>query len=537
MKNQLHIFNHGIGDTTQFTSVIKHIKKKHPSAKIDILCDIGKDSCFVGLVDNIYTNNVDITKYDRVFKHTWQEVNNCYADYPSTKVVKCIAETLKLPIYDDLLTYTINIKNESYEKVDFYLNALDIKNGYVLIHYQANTLREKKDLSHDLVLELCKFIISKNFVPVILDWDFRSPLPNNKTIFCPDVKNPLWENIGTGDAGKIAALISKAAIFIGVDSGPLHIAMTTNTPTYGVWKQHHPIYFADFAENTTHIIPKNNSIFIRGSNKDKCIEYFNKKYTSIIYDDLKKVLLDVLDKNLYINKTFAKMYDENNEKKLNSFKYDENYYNEHRIAGLDYINYGDWQKKYGQWIVEVFSLKNKKVLDIGCACGSIANGLYESGANVDGIDINNYTILIGKERFKHLNLNVCDAINMHLYPDNFFDFIHTNQVAEHWRPEHVQLILREIYRVLKPNGIFLCVLDTEELYLRQKRDPDKEDPTHVCIRPMSWWKNLLEKEKFEIINNIDFVRHSLSYLKKYDWDWFLVKKVSEIKLNKNKLFN
>ncbi len=150
-------------------------------------------------------------------------------------------------------------------------------------------------------------------------------------------------------------------------------------------------------------------------------------------------------------------------------KFDVGYYESHRRAGLDYLAHGDWQASYGRWLVEVFGLQGRPVLDGGCAAGSIAFGLHKAGARVRGVDLNEYLIQRGRAAFA-VPLAVCDLVNLHLFGDAAFSLVHTNQVAEYWRPELVPFILAELGRVLKPGGLVWLVLDTTDLYLRQGRD-------------------------------------------------------------------
>jgi hypothetical protein len=66
---------------------------------------------------------------------------------------------------------------------------------------------------------------------VVLDWDRRSPLPDGVRIHNPGADHELWGGSGTGDAETLAALIEQSALLVGVDSGPLHVAGATATPT------------------------------------------------------------------------------------------------------------------------------------------------------------------------------------------------------------------------------------------------------------------------------------------------------------------
>ena len=65
---------------------------------------------------------------------------------------------------------------------------------------------ERKNLPHELARDLCEVILAAGFVPVILDWDRRTPLADQERIFNPGAGCGLWGNIGTGDAEVLAAL-------------------------------------------------------------------------------------------------------------------------------------------------------------------------------------------------------------------------------------------------------------------------------------------------------------------------------------------
>ena len=95
-------------------------------------------------------------------------------------------------------------------------------------------------------------------------------------------------------------------------------------------------------------------------------------------------------------------------------------------------------------------------------------------------------------------LRVCDAVNLHLFADGSWDAVHSAQVAEHWKAELVPYILGELRRIVTPGGLFFCTLDTEELFQRQGRVQEQEDPTHVCIRPLRWWHEQLDQAGWQL---------------------------------------
>jgi ubiquinone/menaquinone biosynthesis C-methylase UbiE len=350
-------------------------------------------------------------------------------------------------------------------------------------------------------------------------------LPDGSSIHNPDADHQLWGGIGTGDAGPLAALSEAATLLIGVDSGPLHVAAATTTPTLAVWTQHHPIHFFDLADNVTHLVPGDHTRFAAGA---AALRYFHANYRHRTYKQLGidlpalvEALLTGTDVEQRANKRFLRH--------LHATGYTERYYREHKLAGLDYLGFGDWQQQYGRWLVECLGWQGKRVLDVGCACGSILRGLGQAGAIVAGIDVNEHMLQLGRQTWPDMAplLFVCDAVNLHLFGEGSWDAIHTAQVAEHWKPPLVPHILAELARVVKPGGLLFCCLDTEELFARQDRHLEEEDPTHVCIRPLAWWHEQLAHTGWQLCTS-EYApvlsNHHDSFLERYDWDWFIARR-------------
>jgi ADP-heptose:LPS heptosyltransferase/SAM-dependent methyltransferase len=187
----------------------------------------------------------------------------------------------------------------------------------------------------------------------------------------------------------------------------------------------------------------------------------------------------------------------------------EPYYQERKRAGLDYLAYGDWQRDYGRWLVQSLGWHGKRVLDVGCACGAILRGLTEAGALVQGVDINEYMIALGREQWPALadKLFVCDAVNLHPFPDAAFDAVHAAQAAGEWKPDLVPHILQELARVTASRGVLFWCLDR-----------------HANPQPMSWWQEQLERTGWQPCSG-DFEpalrRDPDSFLNRYQWDWLL----------------
>lgn len=305
--NVLLKFRHGLGDAVQLTAVLRHLRHYHPNWQIDVAALPGKHTAFIGLCNKRFVlgeHAMDETSYGRVVDLAWEECATCFPDWPSTKVERCMIEVFDLTPIPEFCGYEIHIRDEVFAKVKRYLRQVcrvdagdDGRFPVVLLHYQGNTSAEYKNLSHDVARQVCDRVIRAGFVPVILDWDNRSPLPDGKRIHNPHVDLDIWGGIGTGDAEVLAALIQLSALMIGVDSGPLHVAGATATPTLAVWTKHHPLHYFGLANNVTHLVPESHQELLRG---DRAIgaKYFEANYKFRTYQQVATELLNKVGEQL-----------------------------------------------------------------------------------------------------------------------------------------------------------------------------------------------------------------------------------------------
>lgn len=119
-----------------------------------------------------------------------------------------------------------------------------------------------------------------------------------------------------------------------------------------------------------------------------------------------------------------------------------------------------WRKK----IVKILKSKNPStILDVATGTGDLAIELVKTNAKkIIGLDISKGMLNVGIDKIKHKNLNntiemvIGDSENLK-YEDNFFDAVTVSFGVRNF--ESLDLGLREIFRVLKPNGS-LVILET-----------------------------------------------------------------------------
>ncbi|MDP7014684.1 MAG: FkbM family methyltransferase [Pirellulaceae bacterium] len=292
-------FSHGLGDAVQLRTVLRHLQKHRPDWRVSVAALTGKHSAFRELCHeslDMQRDRLDEAAYDRVFDLAWHECHACFQEHPSTKVEQCLRDVFQLEPDMALYGEPMAVSAEKAAQASAYLDSIcqpgpngDGRYPVVLIHYEGNTSAEHKNLSTGAVSELCETVIQHGFTPVILDWDGRSPLPDGRRIHNPSVNCELWGRTGTGDAEGLAALIARSTLMIGVDSGPLHTAFATSTPTIAVWTGHHPVHYAPPLEHVFHLVPKNHASMLRGK---KCAgtEFFEKQYRYAEYQDVRDSL-------------------------------------------------------------------------------------------------------------------------------------------------------------------------------------------------------------------------------------------------------
>lgn len=93
----------------------------------------------------------------------------------------------------------------------------------------------------------------------------------------------------------------------------------------------------------------------------------------------------------------------------------------------------------------------KTVLDVGCGVGKESSFLRDHGFDVTCIDLAEENIKICKK--KKLNAHVMDFYELQ-FEDESFDSALAMSSLLHAPKQHFPLIIDEIYRILKPGGIF-----------------------------------------------------------------------------------
>lgn len=318
--NPIHILlrlhsGYGLGDGVQMTAVLRHLRKHRPNWLIDYQADRGRHSAAIALVRNAFTyddprpcssydGEIDIYLYDRFAG---------WPDRPNTRVTSCLHERFGMEWDRECASYEVVLQEVACRSTAEFLASLRgvslqfpteywtgiekrnvqfrTKNKVVCIHYQGDSAKDRKDLTHEQAAEICKEVIRLGRIPLLMDWRNTSPLPDQKTIHTTGrlATSLAWG----GDAQMNCAIISQCEAFVGIDSGPGKCASATSTPALICWTKQHPALYHDPCPNTTHLVPSDHrqNELLKGN--AAVAEFFEKEYAWRSYFSEKGLVLCV----------------------------------------------------------------------------------------------------------------------------------------------------------------------------------------------------------------------------------------------------
>jgi len=133
-----------------------------------------------------------------------------------------------------------------------------------------------------------------------------------------------------------------------------------------------------------------------------------------------------------------------------------------------------------------FDSTKKVILDLGCGTGRFTELMSYDFRGVVGVDISGEMIEQGWKRLRLKGIENVDLIETDGYTlplaDDYFDYAFSYLVFQHFKTqEMVESNFREVYRVLKPGGIFKVRVRTDKI--------DSMDP---------WWAGVACDETYSL---------------------------------------
>lgn len=120
--------------------------------------------------------------------------------------------------------------------------------------------------------------------------------------------------------------------------------------------------------------------------------------------------------------------------------------------------------------------QSTKILDLCCGSGQATEVLVNYSGNVTGLDASPLSLKRAQQNVSQAQFVESWAESMP-FTDNEFDLVHTSAAMHEMKPEQLRQILQEVYRVLKPGGVFALV--------------DFHQPNNLLFLPSVWMFLLL----------------------------------------------
>jgi Methyltransferase domain/Glycosyltransferase family 9 (heptosyltransferase) len=232
-------WNHGLGDTANLCRVMQVYRRRGFVFEIDAPPDKAELLQLAGAVRARDSG----PRHEWLYPHVdtdWDPARQWARGWAGNKV-GCNLNRPPLPVVgdDDELWRELcepcdlagRVPAAICDKVRRFLERLP--RPVVLFHGTGNSGRERKSLPFAFQSRFYRELLDRmEGTLVTLDWDDRIPRLANFRVRHLD-------SFGPCSAVELLALIDAADLMIGVDSGPLHVASLTSTPTVGVWQPGH----------------------------------------------------------------------------------------------------------------------------------------------------------------------------------------------------------------------------------------------------------------------------------------------------------
>lgn len=154
--------------------------------------------------------------------------------------------------------------------------------------------------------------------------------------------------------------------------------------------------------------------------------------------------------------------------------------------------------------IDKLEVKNKKIIDIGGGYGASLKFLFDGSNEKYLVDISQNAIDFAKKNYAIKNAYSLDFIEQELPIDEYFDFVLCSELIEHIYPLKIEVLIRKIHQILKPNGILVITTPnlvslTSRIRILLGKKPliFVLDQTHISAFTVRDFSNLLIKAKFK----------------------------------------
>jgi len=164
----------------------------------------------------------------------------------------------------------------------------------------------------------------------------------------------------------------------------------------------------------------------------------------------------------------------------------------------------------------------RPLVELGCGLGHLL-GLLQDEFRCTGLDLLPAAIDATRRQAPRAKVLLGDVRDLHRFDDDSLAVVVALHVLEHLPdPRHT---LHEVFRCLRPGGLFLFATPHPEYWLRRFKDRARDaigkDPTHINCHPPPVWRAWCDAAGFAVTRHygdglwdvpyLPFVPHSLQF--------------------------
>ncbi len=143
-----------------------------------------------------------------------------------------------------------------------------------------------------------------------------------------------------------------------------------------------------------------------------------------------------------------------------------------------------------------------KLLEMGCGLGHLL-GLLQDDFKCVGIDLIDYSVEQTRLNAPKAEAYQMSADDLSTFENGTFSAVVALHLVEHLpNPEHT---IQEVYRLLKPGGLWLFATPHPDYSLRRFKDRDNDaigkDKTHINVHPPAQWRAWCESSGFKMVKH------------------------------------
>lgn len=212
----------GLGDAVMLTAVLRTLRAQHAGCRIELVVNPGREGLYDLLADEV--TNADPSR-PPTHRLRWLFPRESFRDLPSNFAARCLVEEFGMPPLPGYWSPVVHVPSA--------LRSVWQSKKIALVHFSGCAMRARKDISPSDAAEICAMLTAAGYEVQSLN------APNAQRL--------------TPDALQLAARIAAADLFLGCDSGPLHLASAVGTPAIGLWRLTHPLHHFCPDETTIHL--------------------------------------------------------------------------------------------------------------------------------------------------------------------------------------------------------------------------------------------------------------------------------------------